>query len=201
MDFPGEKRPARFQLPVFAGRFLRIRVAYEDLIFGTLALALVLLAGFCLGVERGKRVGVGPMLADQGVGTASAQAPRERPELSAGAAAGPASAGRAARAAEQPLPVIRVSTPVVTGSAVSRSEARDLAEGAHVIQLASYNGERTAREEAARLSKRGVRAQVIPQGRYHELRAVGFRTRAEAKAALALLSKTYRDAFIKRLSP
>jgi hypothetical protein len=69
-----------------------------------------------------------------------------------------------------------------------------------VIQLASYNGERSAREEAARLSKRGIQAQVIPQGRYFELRAVGFRTRAEAKGALGALSKTYRDAFIKRLS-
>lgn len=188
----------RFRFPVFPGRFLHLRVAYEDVIFGTLALALVLLAGFCLGVERGKRVGVFPFLPDPGVGTASAQAPRERlgpPSILPSEAAAP----REARAGAS-VPVIRVSTPVVSGSAVSRAESKGLAEGTYVIQLASYNGERSAREEAARLEKRGVRAQVVPQGRYFELRAAGYRTRAEAKAALGKLSKTYRDAFIKRLS-
>ncbi len=202
--FPGEqqqKRPGRFQMPVFAGRFLRVRVAYEDLIFGTLAVALVLLAGFCLGIERGKRLGVVPLMADAGVGAATAQASQEGPEISAPAASRKAPATRPSHPGGGALPVIRVSTPVVSGSAVSKSEASDLAEGAYVIQLASYNGQLSAREEAARLSKRGVRTQVIPQGRYHELRAVGYRTRAEAKAALATLTKTYRDAFIKRLSP
>lgn len=177
-------------------------MAYEDLIFGTLTLALVLLGGFCLGVERGKRVGIIPLLAGQGISAASAQAPREQPGPSAAAASGAsgkASDGRASTPVGKSLPVIRVSTPVVSGSAVSKAEARDLAEGAYAIQLASYNGERTAREEKARLSKRGIQAQVVRQGRYYELRAVGFRTRAEAKHALGTLSKTYRDAFIKRL--
>lgn len=172
---------------------MHLRVAYEDVIFGTLALALVLLAGFCLGVERGKHVGTLPFLSDPGVGTASAQAPRERLDPPAAAALREARAGAS-------MPVIRVSTPVVSGSAVSRAESKDLVEGTYVIQLASYNGERSAREEANRLEKQGVRAQVVPQGRYFELRAAGYRTRAEAKSALGKLSKTYRDAFIKRLS-
>ena len=181
----------RFQLPVFPGRFLRFRVAYEDLIFGTLALALVLLAGFCLGIERGKHLGTLPLPSDQGPGIASA--------VSVPATQAPVRP--VARPAEPVLPVIRVSTPVVSGSAVSKAEAKqDLAEGAYAIQLASYNGERSAREEAARLTKRGIQAQVVSQGKYFELRATGFRTRAEAKAALGGLSKTYRDAFIKRLS-
>ncbi|MBI3322786.1 MAG: SPOR domain-containing protein [Candidatus Omnitrophica bacterium] len=191
---------------MFPGRFLRVRVAYEDLIFGTLALALVLLGGFCLGVERGKRLGVGVApLADAGnVGVASAQVARERLEAPRISAA-PRKIERKPpmvlpREEVAALPVIRVSTPVVTGSALTTSDARDQAAGAYVIQLASYNGERSAKEEAGRLSKRGVKAQVIPQGKYFELRAVGFRTRAEAKGALSALTPTYRDAFIKRLS-
>lgn len=186
---------------MFPGRFLRLRVAYEDLIFGTLALALVLLAGFCLGIERGKRLGTLLLPSDQVAGIASAQGSRERLEPPmVGIASAQAPVRPAARPAEPVLPVIRVSTPVVSGSAVSKSEAQDLAEGAYAIQLASYNGERSAKEAAARLSKQGIQAQVVSQGRYFELRATGFQTRAEAKAALGGLSKTYRDAFIKRLS-
>lgn len=166
------------------------------MIFGTLALALVLLGGFCLGVERGKRVGILPVLADQTIGIASAQQGLPKVALPHAAARG----ARPDASRGKPVPVIRVSTPVVSGSAVSRSEALgQQAEGTYVIQLASYNGERSAREEASRLSKRGISAQVIPQGRYYELRAVGFRTRAQAQAALSGLSRTYRDAFIKRL--
>ena len=55
-DLPTEQKPKRFQLPSIAGRFLRVKVAYEDLIFLTLAILLVMLGGFCLGVERGKRL-------------------------------------------------------------------------------------------------------------------------------------------------
>ena len=49
-------QPRRFQSPLFPSRFLRVRIAYEDLIFGGLSLVLVLLAGFCIGVERGKKL-------------------------------------------------------------------------------------------------------------------------------------------------
>ena len=70
----------------------------------------------------------------------------------------------------------------------------------YVIQLASYSGALTARGEADRLRKKGVVTRVIKQGRYFELRAVGFGSQDEARASLVGLRKIYRDAFIKRLS-
>ncbi len=168
---PGPKRSA--WLSTFPGRFLRLKVAYEDLVFAGLGLVLVMLAGFCLGVERGKQLGVpAPTTAQASVGTAAAK----------------------------PLPTVEASVHSPPPAAPPVGPAGQRAEGRYGIQLATYAGQGAAREEAQRLVRSGVSCEVIRQGRYLELRAVGFRTREEAEAALAGLRKTYRDAFIKRLS-
>src|SRR3990167_1301843 len=39
-----------------APRFLVLRVAYEDLLLAAIAAVMVLVVGFCFGVERGKRL-------------------------------------------------------------------------------------------------------------------------------------------------
>lgn len=49
-------KPRRSQPPLFPSRFVRLRVAFEDLIFMGLSLVLLMLGGFCVGVERGKQL-------------------------------------------------------------------------------------------------------------------------------------------------
>ena len=190
-DHPSQPRPRGFKLFSLPGRFLRLRLAYEDLLFGALALLLVVLGGFCLGVERGKQLtGMRPaLLTTQGIATAGE------------ATVAPGTAGPGApesRKAPRPVPVIPVGMTAVP-AAQSLSSAERQGAGSYVIQLASYTNEGPAREEVRRLEKRGVRAQVVPQGRYFEVRAVGFRSREEAKGALSSLRQVYRDAFLKRV--
>ncbi|MBI3317721.1 MAG: SPOR domain-containing protein [Candidatus Omnitrophica bacterium] len=120
-------------------------MAAEDLIFASLGLVLVLLGGFCLGVERGKGL-VAP--------------------------------------AESPKPALL---------------AFDPGQGEFAIQLATYGELTAAEEEAKRLRKRGVNAQVIRQGRYFELRVAGYRSRFDAQGLLEDFRKTYRDSFVKRV--
>ena len=184
-DLPTEQKPKRFQYPSFAGRFLRVKVAYEDVVFLSLAVLLVLLGGFCLGVERGKRVVPPPaVLETEGLAAAGEGATPERIQVQ-----------------RRPLPVIPVgASPVPSVPSVEMEGSTGEGNAPYVIQLATYVGEMTAQEEVRRLAKGGVKAQVIKQGRYFELRAVGFRSRLEAKEALTGLRKNYRDAFIKRLS-
>lgn len=185
-DLPSEPRPRRFQIFPLPGPFLRLRLAYEDLLFCALALLLVVLGGFCLGVERGKQLVPQPALVGiQGMATAGEEAPSR------------------ASARKRPPPVIPVGvTPVPvagangSGTTVLGPAAR---AGPYVLQLASYTAERVAQEEVRRLGKQGVQAQVIRQGRYFELRAIGFRSREEAKEALTGLRRIYRDAFLKRV--
>lgn len=183
-DVPSQQRTKRFQLPLFAGRFLRLRVAYEDLIFCTLGLVLVLLAGFCLGVERGRGLVQQQTAGEQTLGLASAAsgAVRSIPEVAA--------------PAERPVRVI----PAAVSPLPAQPPNVGAPAGSYAIQLVSYVGSQSAEEEARRLGRQGIRTQVIKKGKYVELRAVGYGSWADAKQALPGLRKTYRDAFIKQLS-
>jgi len=190
-DLQSDQKPKRFQVPHFPGRFLRFRVAYEDAVFTLLGLILVLLAGFCVGVERGKRIEPEPaVLNTAGVATARESAPApEAPPVAPSETVRPAQARRA-------LPVIPAGVspaPVLSSGAVEP-------KGGFAIQLATYVGQDAAREEVKRLAKKEIRAQVLKQGRYYELRASGYRSRSEAKQALAALRKSYPDAFMKSVS-
>lgn len=162
--FPAQSFPrAHAQRPVlFPHRFFRIRVAYEDLICVLLGVTLLLLAGFCLGVERGKKL------------TAAALHPADE------------------RVASPPPRELKV--------AQAAAKASSVGQGSYVIQLASYLDRRPAEQEALRLTRQGFLAQVVPQGRYFELRAGGFRSREEAMGPLAALRKTYHDGFVKRIA-
>lgn len=157
---------------LFPHRFLRIRVAYEDAIFSGLALVLALLAGFCLGVERGKALR-GNLPASQG------SAPQSVAE----------------ELAAQSLPL---SSPGLPSSPLPAVKAQG--QGFYAIQLASYLDAGSAEREAGRLKRQGYEAQILKSGRYYELRVSGFLSREQAASSLATLRKTYRDGFVKRVS-
>ncbi len=183
-DLQPQQRPKHAPFSAFPGRFLRLKVAYEDVLFATLGLVLVLLAGFCLGIERGKRLVTSQQMGREVLGTAAA-----------GEGAGEVPASRTAEVVRV-APAIPATVPVAPPDLAERREA----EGSYAIQLASYMGIQSAQSRTQWLSRQGIKCQVLKQGVYYELRAVGFSSRDEAEKALAGLRKTYQDAFIKRLS-
>ena len=185
-DHPLDQKPKHFRFSNFPGRFLRLRVAYEDAVFTLLGLVLVVLAGFCLGVERGKQLG--PQLeAVSMTGFATAQSSPVAEPAGVPAAAAPQP--------RKPIPVIPAAVSPAPAPAVSEPAA----SGGFAIQLATYLGQQAAQEEVRRLAKQGVQAQLLKQGKYLELRAAGYRSKQEAKTALAGLRKKYPDAFLKRV--
>ena len=165
----------RFQVPLFPHRFLRVRLAYEDVIFFSLSLVLILLAGFCLGVERGR------WLVDASISTQTPAVAKEQ------------------------LSVIPVAIPPAALVVQKKPEDSTLAKleqtGQYVIQLASYVDTKAAKAEMERLHRRGFNALVVRQGKYLELRVIGYRSRTEALSSLVVLKKLYHDGFVKRLSP
>lgn len=192
-DLETQQKSKRFHIALFPGRFLAFKVAYEDLVCGVLIFVLLLLGGFCLGVERGKQLagfgrgGIVPVLVAQ-----------ESQDVSEPTTAVP-QADAETRFVQETLPA-PVRRAVSEAPAAPQPAAEVGGREGYVIQLASYSGARTAQDESERLKRKGVRTRVIKQGRYFELRAVGFRSREEARVSLAALRKIYRDAFIKRVS-
>ncbi len=186
-DLPTDQKPKRFPFANFPGSFLRLRVATEDAVFMLLGLVLVVLAGFCFGVERGKQVGPQLQLVSE-AGVATARESVTIPQ---------AVRVEAPAQPRKPIPVIPAAVPVAPRPAPDVSFP---AGGEFAIQLATYAGPEMAQQEVRRLAKKGVRVQVIKQGKYLELRAVGYRSKQEAKTALAGLRKMYPDAFLKGVS-
>jgi cell division septation protein DedD len=197
-----KNRGNRQPFPLFPGRFVTLKVAYEDIVCGVLILVLLLLGGFSIGVERGKQLVTAPAVLLPMLAQERAVSPEPKPQPEAD----PPPEGKpdvAEVPTETQLVRATLTAPVSPPKPVKKAEPVPavISSGpTYVIQLASYSGARTARGEADRLRKKGVVARVIKQGRYFELRAIGFRSQDEARASLVDLRKIYRDAFIKRLS-
>ena len=144
---------------------------------------LILLAGFCLGVERGKR------LAPNSQVPAVVKPMREAP-----------------KSVSQPPPALPASNVINQASEVRKPDMSAASPSLdsktqYAIQLASYLDVKVAQLESQRLQKLGFNALVVKQKRYFELRVIGYRSRAEAMSSLIVLRKTYQDGFVKRLSP
>jgi cell division septation protein DedD len=171
-----EPKPKGITPLFFPHRFLRVRVAYEDLVCAILGFSLLVLGGFCVGVERGKVLAAAP---------AAVKLPA--PEVSRPQTVEVASAA--------------LKSEELTRGKVSAAAASPAgAAGSYVIQLASYVTEGPAHMEAGRLRRQGLNAQVVASGRYFELRVAGYRTRDQAVSTLASLKKTYHDGFVKKVS-
>jgi len=184
----------RTRTPVFAGRYLRTKVAYEDLIFGGLSLVLVLLAVFCVGVERGKLLAG----SEGGVPVHLASGQDRLPVV---AARPPSPVVAAKPSIASPTPALLAARVQMASSVPPEvNEAVKNTNRHYAIQLASYVGARAAQREAKRLSAKGFHAEVLKQGRYFELRASGYPDRKQAAVDLSELKKWYHDAFIKKVA-
>ena len=204
-DLPDEQKRNHFQVPHFPGRFFRFRVAYEDAVFTLLGLILLVLAGFCVGVERGKDLGPQPVvMGSVDVAAASGSRTTDLGPVAAASGsrtttAGPAPKEISVPASERMVPVIPAGVPPIAPVPAGMETPSSGSGGSFVIQLATYVGQDAAQVEIRRLSKKGTSAQVLKQGKYYELRAVGYRSKSDAKQALEILRQMYPDAFLKRV--
>lgn len=168
-------------------RFLVLRLAHEDLILSAIGAIMVVVLGFCVGVERGKHLvvaSVSPRAISAPVAPAVVLPP-----------VAPAPAMPTLPTA--PSTPQRVVTPTRSGptKVVSASPAID---SRYVVQIASFTTRSDAAAAHARLSQRGVRAVLATKGKYHVLYASGFATYAQATAAADRLRPTYRDCFVRK---
>ena len=166
-------------------RFVVLRLAHEDLILGVIGALMVVIVGFCLGVERGKQLVVA--------------------RADSSPAAVPAIASPAPLLAAPTVPVTPVIPaprliPPSASQAPTRTRVADASEDRYVVQVASFADRAEAEASRARLAKQGVGASVAAKGRYYVLFAGGFSTYAQATEAAGHLRDSYRDCFIRKLT-
>jgi len=145
------------------------------ILLGVSALILLVLF-FCLGIEKGKRIA----LRDSGLKTAAVQeaAPAEAVENKEQAEAGQSEGIAAEQAAE-----------------IKQEE--NLQQ--YYIQVASFQKEKSALQEADRLEKDGCPILTVQRGSYIVIYVGGYSDKKEAKNKLAELKKKYKDCILRRL--
>ena len=166
-------------------RFLVLRLAHEDMVLGAIGAIMVVMLGFCVGVERGKRIvvaSVTPIPAALPPVGATPMLPAIRPPMAQPRVVAPAAAGGSGAAT--------VGSPVSGPTKVVSSR--------YVVQVATYTARDQAVAAQGRLSQRGVTAALATKGKYHVLYASGFATYAQATAAADRLRTTYRDCFVRK---
>lgn len=164
----------------YSSPFLEQLKNYERGILATIAVIIIGIVAFSLGVEKGKQiVSFNPAKATAPAGV--------KPQANPVKESRPSKAG------------------IVPQQANSQKEEntkyKELKKNLqkYTIQLASYSARSNAQKEAETLKKRGLAAIIQPKGKYIALCVGNFPDKETAQSLLPQLKKQYRDCRIRRL--
>ena len=161
--------------------FIRIPLEYTVII--AIAVLVLVIISYAIGVEVGKRASVSPAVEEKEV-TEIQELAEVIPE-------------------EPALPVIaeeRLEEDIIATETVEETIAKaEPEETVYVIQLASFKDETAARQEVDMLSRKGISAQFKESGNWYQVFATGYQTIEEAKADRWLLSEEYTDCYIRKV--
>lgn len=179
----------------------RVSVRMDQAVIGMIACMILGVVIFCVGVEKGKKIGL-----------------REARIHSHSRIAQPAPAASEERdltgsitlqAVEVTPAAVKVAAETTTAAPVSGVEAAAASEnaagrpaGKYTIQLVTYQNKADAQKHIDRLSAKGYTGFVIPSGKFHQVCANGFEKRPDAVSVLKELKSQKlapSDAYVRNL--
>jgi cell division protein FtsN len=166
-----------------------ISIPLDTLMLSGVVLVLLLVLFFSLGVEKGKR---NAFLAIEHNRDAVVKAQSEIPAAHREPLASVAPAVSPAVMPEAVRPAPLAAVPVMTPSPVSNA-------GKFSIQIASFQREAAANDEAKRLERKGLSVTVLKKGKFSVVCVGAYDAYTEAQKQLETLKRTYKDCFIRRL--
>ena len=182
----------------FPQRFVVLRVAYEDLVLAAVGALMVIVLGFCAGVERGRSLVVASAAGET---PAAVSTSRSAAPLAVPAVAIPVMPTTPAGLAPRPaMPRPPLAQPSHSSSATKVAQNTPAPGGRYVVQVASFADRPSAEAAQRRVTQQGVQGTVAAKGRYYVLYASGFSTYAQATAAATQLRSAYQDCFVRKLT-
>lgn len=168
-------------------RFLPyIKIPIEYTVISAIALLVLVIISYAVGVERGKSFsGVRPVEVQEITPFADEQTTRETADEDL--------------PEEMPSPEIAEKPAEEKVKEEAEKEVTVSAEAGYVVQLASFRNERSARDEVNKLKRKGVEARMEKRGEWYQVYAAGYRTIQEAKRAKVELAADYKDCYIRQL--
>lgn len=164
--------------------FLNRIWAYEKVILVTMAVIIIGLVSFSMGVAKGKKSALKKDFRFDTVNKKN-QPVEYRPTDSV-------------LSQSQLVPEAKSKTTLEKPKTVVPRKPEDSLQE-YAIQLASYKNRSSAQREAEALNKRGFSALVVRKGEYLVLLVSGFSDKKTARATLSQLEKRYHGCFIRRM--
>jgi len=169
-----------------------VSIPLDTLVLSSVALVLLLVLFFSLGVEKGKRNAFIALERDKDTApqlqTSELQVPLRR-----SATVGAVSAQPVAAVPIEPAKPTLVAVPVVA------TPEETFSAGKYSVQIASFQRESAANDEARRLQRKGFSVTVLKKGKFSVVCVGAFDEYKEAQKQCETLKKTYKDCFIRRL--
>ena len=170
-----------------------IRIPIEYIVISVIAILVLMIISYAVGVEKGKRVSEA-----KAVKTLKAVPVAVEREQAANITRSditdlPKTEEKPKK--EAPLPE-KVEKPA---EKKVEKEIAVPAGSAYIIQLASFKNERFAKEEINKLKKKGFEAHSARKGKWYQVYAAGYRTVHEAKKARKELYADYKDCYIRKV--
>lgn len=164
-----------------------ITVSYENLVFGSILLLLTIVVLFTLGVEKGKRMGLGAA-SRLGLGVKTPiVASTTTPEVEVDTVTSTVSVSN-----EEATAPVQDTEPIAKETSVER----------YAIQLITYTNEGYARKELDKLRKQGVECFVVHSGKFFVINVGPYPNKEKALSILKeFKSQTpYQSAYLKKVT-
>ena len=171
-EFRESKRMRQKPSAILPKNFILFNINYEQMIFVAIAVIMLMVLVFSLGVERGKSLASNK----KEIKIVSAAVEKEIAPVAA-------SADTAGLAAEAPEPVIEKKA---TGFKL------------FTVQIGTYRSKRLAQQELIKLTKRGFSPFIIVGGGYYQICVGEYENKKKATKGLLELKKNHKDSFIRK---
>ena len=182
----------------FVGKLI---LSFESIMIMTIAVVVIMVVSFSLGMEKGKRHSRAAALRKLQQDRPIPDSPRTQlPDV---AAEDPKPINDIGLESSPPaaVPLVRLDEEAAVPEALDTAEAGEekVVDNFYTIQVASFKKRTMAQKEAMQLQDKGYDIMVVPKGQYSIVCVGKFPIREEAKVVSQELKKKYKDCLIRRL--
>jgi septal ring-binding cell division protein DamX len=180
-EFESHKKRTRKKTSgsILPKNYILFNISYEQVIFISIGVIMLMVLVFSLGVERGKHLMPAPAKKEK------AASPEEKKE-----------ARKIEKIVSKKEPEAEefksFQAPVIT------KEKKIVNAELFTIQIIAYRSKRSAQKELIRLGKKGYSPFIILGGGYYQICVGEYKSKRAAEKALSELKKSHPDSFIRK---
>ena len=190
-DDPAQPEPRTF----FVGKLI---LSVENIMILTMAVVVIMVVSFSLGMEKGKRLSKKAVLRMLPQDSPAPESPQPPAQDAVIEDAKTMAGKELVEAAPEKTPLVRLDEEPVDPDA-AQAAGEKVVDNFYTIQVASFKKRTMAQKEAMQLQDKGYDIMVVPKGQYSIVCVGKFPVKEEAKVVSQELKKKYKDCLIRRL--